>query len=226
MSTTPATEIVTLPIPQSSTIEDPSSEAGKKWAGVLATVNAQPGFQRCFYGRQVENPDVLNFLLDWDSVEAHKQFVGCEAWLAMKQNIGTIADSSSAVKPSVYHVNFAPHPPPAFRAPVTEYFATFHHPAISADERCSFETAIAAITRAVDGAKGSKGVAGGWVLEELDYERLPGGKAKPYVAVYGWESVEAHMAFRETDAFAATIGPIRSALKGNMSMHHIKLTGA
>lgn len=35
--------------------------------------------------------------------------------------------------------------------------------------------------------------ATGWLMEELDHESAPGGKALGFKALIGWPSVEAHM---------------------------------
>lgn len=59
----PATEIATLPLAAGATIEDPNSSAGKVWQSTLDTVSAQDGYQRAYYGREVENPSVVQLLV-------------------------------------------------------------------------------------------------------------------------------------------------------------------
>ena len=59
----PATEIATLPLAAGATIEDPSSPAGKVWQSTLDTVSAQEGFQKAYYGREVENQSVVQLLI-------------------------------------------------------------------------------------------------------------------------------------------------------------------
>ena len=59
----PATEIATLPLIAGATIEDPDSSAGKVWQSTLDTVSAQDGFQRAYYGREVENQSVVQLLI-------------------------------------------------------------------------------------------------------------------------------------------------------------------
>ena len=59
----PATEIATLPLITGATIEDPDSSAGKVWQSTLDTVSAQDGFQRAYYGREVENQSVVQLLI-------------------------------------------------------------------------------------------------------------------------------------------------------------------
>ena len=59
----PATEIATMPLIAGAAIEDPDSSAGKVWQSTLDTVSAQDGFQRAYYGREVENQSVLQLLI-------------------------------------------------------------------------------------------------------------------------------------------------------------------
>lgn len=68
----PATELATLPLSSGATIEDANSPAGKVWQSTLDTVSTQEGFQRAYYGREVENPSVLQLFIgiSWDNVLA------------------------------------------------------------------------------------------------------------------------------------------------------------
>lgn len=59
----PVTEIATFPLAAGATIEDANSPAGKVWRSALDTVSAQDGFQKAYYGREVEDPSVLQFFV-------------------------------------------------------------------------------------------------------------------------------------------------------------------
>jgi hypothetical protein len=61
---------------------------------------------------------------------------------------------------------------------------------------------------------------GGWVVEDLAYDGQPG---KAYVAVVGWESIQAHMAYRETQAFKDIISEVREVSIARV-MHHTTFT--
>lgn len=50
-----------------------------------------------------------------------------------------------------------------------------------------------------------------------------GGEGKAVVGWLGWESVEAHMAFRETDPFKESIGLLRGG-KSGPEVFHVKFT--
>lgn len=79
---------------------------------------------------------------------------------------------------------------------------------------------MAAFTEALQNhAEGYKIISTGWVDGKID-NRIVAGDATAYVAVIEWESVERHMAFRETEAFQKVIGPLRKATTG-AELHHV-----
>ena len=59
----PATELATIPLTSGAEIEDPASPAGKVWQSALDTIAQQDGFQRAYWGREVENPSVLQLFV-------------------------------------------------------------------------------------------------------------------------------------------------------------------
>lgn len=50
--------------------------------------------------------------------------------------------------------------------------------------------------------------------------RIVAEDARAYVAVIGWESVERHLAFRETEAFLKAVDPLRKATTG-AELYHV-----
>lgn len=69
-----ATEVAIIPLRDGRRPDDPDSEGGQAWKDTLGTLAEQKGMQRNYWGREVENPDVLRLLVDWDSVDAHIDF--------------------------------------------------------------------------------------------------------------------------------------------------------
>lgn len=59
----PATELATFPIASGAAVEDGDSAAGKVWQSTLDTVSQQDGFQRLYWGREVEDPSVLQLFV-------------------------------------------------------------------------------------------------------------------------------------------------------------------
>lgn len=68
-------------------------------------------------------------------------------------------------------------------------------------------------------AEGYRNISTGWVDGRIE-NRIVAGDATAYVAVIEWESVERHLAFRETEAFKKVIDPLRKATTG-AELHHV-----
>lgn len=73
-----ATEIVIFPIKEGDLPNDLSTPAGKVFQEILHEVLRQPGAQRAYWGAEVENPTNARLFIDWDSVDAHKNFMNSE----------------------------------------------------------------------------------------------------------------------------------------------------
>lgn len=119
---------------------------------------------------------------------------------------------------TMHHANFAPHPPSAAvsgtRSPVTEVLTCFF-----ASKDSSVDGNAAQLFKVfAENAEGFKAAAGGWIIEDVEYN---GEKRKAYAAVLGWESVEAHMKFRDTQIFKDNIHLLRDGPVG-MEVHHTK----
>lgn len=56
---TPATEITVLTLKPDALVEDVSTQHGQIFSQLLKTVSSQAGFQRQYWGRQLENPNHL-----------------------------------------------------------------------------------------------------------------------------------------------------------------------
>lgn len=241
----PATEIATIPLSSEANIEDPSSAANKAWRSFIDTVSAQPGFQLLSWGRQVESPNLVDVFIgkyhfdaswcffselawthvstsEWDSVQSHTDFIENPIYQGFLKNIGTILDGNI----TLFHLYFASHPPSSVfgtaSAGVAEHLAFYFASTISDAERSSWDKTYADFKKVLEQhAKGFKTSIEGWVIEELQHESVEGA-AKAYISVIEWESVDKHVAFRETEEFKKAIGPLRDGSKG-IKMHHVKL---
>ena len=125
----------------------------------------------------------------------------------------------------IVHAHFSPHPPsPAISnttAPVTEIVAHYFDHAISDLDKTSFEEGVRKFVGVLeDHAEGFKGFAGGWIAEKVEHKDVEGG-ATVYQSMLGWQSVEAHMAFRETKKFQDNAYMMRPSYKKAVTMHHV-----
>ena len=137
--------------------------------------------------------------------------------------IGTIMDGKGVIK----HVTYEPSPSDALNAsavPMTEIFTGYYQPDISESDRASNESDIGKFLDAIRShapGNGYRAHSGGWIVENVEYE---GKEAKGYNVAVGWESKEAHMSFRDHEAFKNNIGLLRNT-KGllGLEMYHVKL---
>lgn len=129
---TPATEVVFLPISTETTIEKPSSPAGQVWASTIETILAQEGAQRVYWGRQLETSNIVDFFVEWDSVERHKNFIASQGYKSFSKTLAGLLDGEE----SICHAYFTPHAPSAALArtpsPVIE-FLIFYFPSTMSD---------------------------------------------------------------------------------------------
>jgi len=119
---------------------------------------------------------------------------------------------------SMTHVR-APFPagaPAALAAPATELLTLGYGAGVA---RADVEARVAQFAEALrEHAAGFVALAGGWAVEESEV----GGEMGPvYEIAIGWESVEAHLAFRETHAFREAL-PLVVGLSRERRMHHVK----
>jgi len=73
-----ATEIASFKLKDGKRPDDANSAAGQTLRDTLDTLTQQKGFQRAYWGRELENPDTFRLFVDWDSVDAHMDFTKTE----------------------------------------------------------------------------------------------------------------------------------------------------
>ncbi len=151
---------------------------------------------------------------DWDSYDAHQAFTKTSVYGPFAKNLMTIVDGDI----SMLHATFDPHPPSAALSvnnSVTEVLTAYF---ASKDE--SYDGNIRKFVDVLEGLGGFKAACGGWVIEDVEDEKVgEEGKGKAYVGVVGWESVEAHMRARETDAYKENVHLLRDGPVA-MEVHH------
>ena len=158
--------------------------------------------------------------LDWDSVQAHKDFIASPEYGPFTKNFMTILDGGV----SLHHAHFDPHPPAAAlsRAPITERMTFYFAGDMSESDMNSWDKNLKKLIKVLEdhAGEGYKGASAGWIVEELEHESIEG-KAKAVTGVIGWESIEAHMEFRKHPAYQESVGSLGSGIKGS-EMHHVK----
>lgn len=69
-----ATEIAIFPLREGQDPNDANGETTQVLKEIFATLTQQKGFQRAYWGLEHENPITFRLFVDWDSVEAHREF--------------------------------------------------------------------------------------------------------------------------------------------------------
>ncbi|KAL8723485.1 MAG: hypothetical protein Q9225_000218 [Loekoesia sp. 1 TL-2023] len=217
----PVTEIATIPLQPGADVDDLDSHTGKVLSDTLGTLLQQEGYQRAYKGRRVENPNILQIYVDWASRDAHKKFEGQPYHGPFVKHLLSAVDGEMGI----FHAEFTPHPPATALggiSAVTEVVGHYFSANISDSERSSFASDVNKFVKVLEEkAKGFTGFSGGWIMEEQEHEEVEG-KAKLWQSCIGWESVEAHMTFRETKDFKDNVYLMRPENKKASTMHHVK----
>jgi len=213
MASRPATELAFIGLKPDVDL-DPTAAGGQIWKEVLSVVASQEGYQRAYFGRQLEHPDILLLVIDWDDVSSHEKFIAAPSYAPFQETLGRIMASAH-----LHHVLPTPFPPAVVgRAPCTEV-ATFFHAAPE------FGVNLAKFAGVLDKAHpdGYIGVAFGEVVEEIEkYSEIGkegAEKGKAAMAFIGWESKEKHLEFRETTTFKENVGLLRQGSAGAEVFH-------
>ncbi|KAH7364654.1 hypothetical protein BKA65DRAFT_447702 [Rhexocercosporidium sp. MPI-PUGE-AT-0058] len=211
---TPVTEIAYITLKPNIDISD-SSDAANSWKEGLAIIAKQEGYQGSSYGRATESPGLLMWFIDWDSHGSHIKFTKAPAYSGFKDCVISIMESVH-----YHHVAFTPFPPKILTsAPVIE-FVTF------LDTKPHFMDNVSKFMKAIGMPEKCYGGAWGESVEADVGKHVDGSvKGKAVVLVIGWESKEAHMAFRETEVFEKSIGLLREGM-GGVEMFHVPFTAA
>lgn len=164
----------------------------------------------------------MRLFVDWDSTDAHKTFINSREYGPFLKHLGGILDGA----PVLYHVGFQPHPASAAlsdtNSPVTEVLTLYFEQSVDISKvESELKKFVSGVEESIKD-NSLKGSAGGWSEEEVSNEKA-GGKAKVYVAVIGWESVEAHNNAKK--GFESSM-PILKGLPGLKDVHmvHVKFT--
>ena len=153
---------------------------------------------------------------DWESIEHHRKFTADPSYAKFTKRF----DSFLNGRPTVYHATVDPPQPAAtFSSPIVEMFTAYFPAATKAADKESWQQRFKKFLTIMPEAKGYKAHATGWVVEEVVHEGVEG-KAIAWVTAVGWESVEAHMAFRETELFKKNV-ELLSEGPAAAEMHHL-----
>ncbi|KAL1643709.1 hypothetical protein SLS58_004724 [Diplodia intermedia] len=198
-----------------------TGDAAATWRSTLATISAQPGLQRLAWGQSLENPHIVQMLIDWDAATSHQAFQRSPAYAPFLANITSLLASPPRL---THHAFSSSLDAVTTAAPVTELVSFYFPPTYATDD---FVGPWADFARAAaEHAEGLRGSAGAWADEDaVEHASLKKGeegegRGRLFLALIGWESVDAHMAYRDTAAFKESIVKLRALVSG-IEMHHV-----
>lgn len=151
----------------------------------------------------------------WDSLQAHKDFEAQDIYKPFAQKFLSLAGG----KPTIVHADFQAHSAleTAVAAPVTEV-ATFVFEGAVPDGYAEGLEAFRAAAEKEAASTGYKGASFGFTVEEVEIDGVKGPAA---VLAIGWESIDAHLKYRETQTFKDNIHHLRTGVKAS-SIHHVQ----
>jgi len=210
----PAYEIFTMPLAAGNNIGDPGNNASAVAKECFSTIQKHNGEQKIHFGTVVEKPEVFKAIITWDSLQAHKDFMATAEYPGFAKSFLSIKGGDH----SIIHVDFKPENEihdKALTAPVTE-LATFIFPGAVPD---SYEAGVLKFHEANLEAKvaGYQGAAYGFTHEEVTLE--DGKKGKAVVLAIGWDAVDSHLKFRETQTFKDHIHLLTDGISGAEMIH-------
>ncbi|KAK5690373.1 hypothetical protein LTR97_012241 [Elasticomyces elasticus] len=207
----PTTEIAVLPLKAGSEIGDPNNQASSITSSFFDSLRVVDGVQQINFGTKVEDPTHLQMMITWDDIKKHHDFMSADSYGPITGTLGPLLDGDVAMM----HVDFQPGQlTKVFSAPVTECLTLY----FDGEAPSSYLNDVASVDKALQGTEGYLGYAAGFTHEEIEKE---GTKGTGAVVLIGWQSIEAHHAFRETKAFKDNIGTLASTAK-NRTVWHVQ----
>ncbi|KAL3495047.1 hypothetical protein BJX62DRAFT_233699 [Aspergillus germanicus] len=179
----PVTEIVTL-----SLLPEANAEAAIK--GFNTVLSRREGFQSLKWGRWEQDQNKLNLIIGWDDISYHKAFEQSETDFA---SAGAFLGPVLAGPPFMFHVYLDPiERERILSAPVVEVATFFSVPDDYSVEGERFLEILGSF-------KGGLGFLHADVFEEISADGSEQ-KGKGWFVLLAWESIELHVAAKDSDA--------------------------
>lgn len=183
---------------------DESTTVDEKISKALEDVSGIPYPKHSIIGTRIQHKGSIQITSEWKDAQHHANFATSPEFSTYIKNLSNTLGEPQ----NIYHIIFnrsAFEPNEPATANVLE-FAQSYFPAsrITPDFQAQIEREFSEFNRILcQGAivKGRVGQMVGWVLEEQDHEEIKGEKAKCFVVMTGWESMEDFEKSIDNDAF-------------------------
>ncbi|PSR77019.1 hypothetical protein BD289DRAFT_161380 [Coniella lustricola] len=240
----PVTEIGGMRVRAGLDVQDDATPEAQIVRRAYEGITREPtGPYRIYWGLEIERPEYFWGLYDFASVEDHQKFAKEHAGPHVR-DLGKVFEHNPRDRDALFtrHIQLPAtvYPLRSVHAPVTEIMYAFFPADISHEAKDSATQALQEfIDRGLNECADVQGVDYAWSVEtdvpvrektKGDGQGDDGGK-EPQKGVLlfagiGWPSIEAHLQFRETDAFKNSVGLLR-AMEGliSITMFHVKFRG-
>ncbi|KAI8939799.1 hypothetical protein NX059_003538 [Plenodomus lindquistii] len=208
-------------LPTKAGLDLSSGEAKTARDNTLNTIAKQPGVQALYWGTQVEHPDILQVVVEWDHVDSHKAFMASPEYQPFLDTLEKyiLAGTVSTIK--MFHADLAPSRSSTdpFTMPVTEclsaYLPADYDSATYVKQFNAFEDA----THTIPDFQ-AKGILGGWSQEPAKHEGLGEGvEGKLFAVFLGWPDLEAHPNFAKSEHFLPSVGHLLEGMVSRDMVH-------
>ncbi|KAI4285639.1 MAG: hypothetical protein L6R35_004616 [Caloplaca aegaea] len=204
-------------------LANPDSPYKANFEKHLKTVLASDGAQAAYYAQVIEKPHIIILFVNWDTLDSHINATKTPQFAAFESSFRTtlIKDSTPTTPTNVFHVPFKANMLDALQPQtlksdsigVTELvFASFHPSPRSQSAKDKIVDSFNHVEPFILRHGGLTGYRNGWALESLEtplFETKEGGgevegkgdRFDVYVNLTGWDKMETHVKFMETEDF-------------------------
>jgi hypothetical protein len=202
------TEIVFLRADPSIDIHAPGNPAGDALHKIYPFVKKYKGFLHLAPGRHIfPDKSIVQDTAEWEEMQDHIDFMNSTEFPEFyKMVTAPLGEPRRMFHIALNRSLFESGGPATSK--VTE-FVELYFPA--SQVTTAFQEAFAEKWSAfeeiyTEGSKAVESVASGWVFEEQDYAKVKDGKAKSFVVVRGWDSMEQYETAQKTERFEKAFG--------------------
>jgi len=209
----PDTEIATIPVKPGLDLTSDGSEAKEALDAVVAAIRKAKGCQRVIWGRQIENPDVLDFAMDWTSNEDAKTFSRSADFAPVIEKSKVLAVGPQHIK----HVKFTTTLKDLPLNTVIEMMTLFYP--LDIDEKAAEEDVDKFLATLTQYPNKIRVIASGWVIGEVEHPDVEG-KSKAFMGAFARESLQGHIKdIQPSTEIQQALGTFQVKVK-HIEIHH------
>ncbi|RYN63071.1 hypothetical protein AA0117_g12831 [Alternaria alternata] len=212
-------ELASIPIRPDIDLTASRNEARAAWDSAMDTVAKQPGVLSLYWGLQIEHPNTMQMIVEWDAVASQTAFTAGPEYLPFVNSLKDVLCGPPSLS-NIFLPAASTSDDDPFVQPVTEIMKAYFPPS-SASSTVSSNTHFSQFQAAVGKIPhlAVKGIVGGWSLVMENGSSSEDIKGQPFAAFIGWPNVEAHEASLKREEFEKAVKDLRMGISGAESVH-------